>query len=238
MTIESNDTHKAPIVDQVYSDIKRRIIRGDLKPNAKLCVRELCEYYNISDTPLKQALNRLVAERLVEALPRRGMRVRCITQKDIHEALETRMMIELYAIPFVLQSTENDDTVLKRLEENLKRNEELIKATGNFFDYSDKAMEELEISREFHTIMVECIGNCVILDFYQSTVKHQYVFYQYGKDKANEVLASLNEHKKIFSFLKARDEEGLRATIIEHRKVREKDATSAMTMTAQNIINR
>ena len=32
------------IVDQLYSDIKNRIIRGQLKPNEKLSVRTLCEY--------------------------------------------------------------------------------------------------------------------------------------------------------------------------------------------------
>lgn len=229
MSMESGIIHKTLFVDQVYNDIKKRIIRGDLKPNKKLCIRELSEYYNISDTPLKQALNRLVAEQLVEALPRRGMRVRCITQKDIHESLETRLMIELYAVPFVLESVKKDDKVLNRLVENLKRNEELIIETGNFDSYSEKAMEELEISREFHSIMVECINNSLIYDLYQSTIKHQYVFYQYGKDKQKEVKASLDEHRKIFSYLQAGNEEGLRKTIIEHRKVRERDVTSAMT---------
>ena len=72
------------IVDQLYSDIKDRIIRGQLKPDEKLGVRALSEYYGVSDTPIKQALNRLVTERFVDALPRRGMRVRCIAKKDIH----------------------------------------------------------------------------------------------------------------------------------------------------------
>ena len=70
------------IVDQLYSDIKDRIIRGQLKPDEKLSVRQLCEYYGVSDTPVKQALNRLVTEGFVDALPRRGMRVRCITKQE------------------------------------------------------------------------------------------------------------------------------------------------------------
>ena len=229
MTNEPNIIHRELFVDQLYSNIKKRIIRGDLKPNQKLCIRELSEYYNISDTPVKQALNRLVAEQLVEALPRKGMRVRCITQKDIHESLETRLMIELYAVPFALQAIKTDDTLLNRLSANLKENEELIIETGSFCDYSEKAKEEDEISREFHSIMVECIQNSLIFDIYQNTIKHQYVFYQYGRDKMNEVIASLDEHKKIFSYLKEGDEIGLRNMIIEHRTIRERDVTSAMT---------
>ena len=96
------------IVDQLYSDIKDRIIRGQLKPDEKLSVRTLCEYYGVSDTPIKQALNRLVTERFVDALPRRGMRVRCITKQDLHEAMEARQMIELFAVPYAIEKAKND----------------------------------------------------------------------------------------------------------------------------------
>lgn len=228
MSKESQVIQKTLIVDQIYNDIKDRIIRGKLKPDEKLNVRQLCEYYDISDTPLKQALNRLVSERLVEALPRRGMRVRCITKEDIHEAMEARMMIELFAVPYAIQCVKSDGDVIELLGENLRKNEELLKDMEKLSYYSEKAMDELLTSQEFHIIIVKCIQNSVILDSYQNIINHQYVYYQYGKDKGKEIIASLNEHKKIFACLQACDEEGMKQAIIEHLKVRGENASSAM----------
>lgn len=216
------------IVDQLYSDIKERIIRGQLKPDEKLSVRSLCEYYGVSDTPIKQALNRLVTERFVDALPRRGMRVRCITKQDIHEAMEARQMIELFAVPYVIKKGKEDPEIFEKLEKNLDRNERLLENIGDLSHYSEKAAEEMAVSQEFHRILVKAIGNAVILESYQNIINHQYVYYQHEKDKSNALVASLNEHKKIYACLKAGEEAAAREAILAHLKIREEDAASAM----------
>lgn len=216
------------IVDQLYSDIKDRIIRGQLKPDEKLSVRTLCEYYGVSDTPLKQALNRLVTERFVDALPRRGMRVRCITKQDIHEAMEARQMIELFAVPYAIEKGKTDPEFWGKLEKNLAENERLLKNIGDLNHYSEKAAEEMAVSQEFHRILVKAIGNSVILDSYQNIVNHQYVYYQHEKDKSSELIASLNEHKKIYACLKAGEEAAAREAILAHLKIREENAASVM----------
>lgn len=216
------------IVDQLYYDIKDRIIQGQLEPDRKLSVRELCEYYNVSDTPVKQALNRLVSERFVTSLPRRGMRVRCITKQDIHESIEARKMVELFAIPFAIAKAASDPTFLASLESNLQKNERLLLEIENLGQYSEKAMEELATSLTFHRLFVGCIENSIILESYHNIVNHQYVYYQHRKDKSRAQMASLNEHKRIFDCLKAGDEAALTASILHHLTVREKDATSAI----------
>ena len=219
------------IVDQLYSDIKDRIIRGQLKPDEKLGVRALSEYYGVSDTPIKQALNRLVTERFVDALPRRGMRVRCIAKKDIHEAMEARQMIELFAVPYAIARAEADPAFLEKLEENLRENERLLQDIEDVSHYSEKAMEELLVSQEFHRILVKAIGNAVILESYQNIINHQYVYYQHNKDKREGLMASLGEHKRIYQGLKAGDEAATRAAILAHLKLREEEAAGVVEET-------
>lgn len=216
------------IVDQLYSDIKDRIIRGQLKPDEKLSVRTLCEYYGVSDTPIKQALNRLVTERFVDALPRRGMRVRCITKQDLHEAMEARQMIELFAVPYAIEKAKNDPDFLRKLEENLAENERLLQDPEELSHYSEKAMEELMVSQEFHRILVKAVGNSVIMESYQNIVNHQYVYYQHEKDKRDQLVASFREHRNIYICLKAGDEKATREAVIAHLKIREEDASSVM----------
>lgn len=213
------------IVDQLYSDIKERIVIGQLKPDEKLSVRSLCEYYGVSDTPIKQALNRLVTERFVDALPRRGMRVRSITRRDIHEAMEARRMIELFAVPYAIEKGKKDPGFFRMLEENLTENRRLLQDPEALSHYSEKAMEELRVSQEFHRILVKAIGNSVILDSYQNIVNHQYVYYQHNKDKSGELVASLHEHERIYMGLKAGDQQAAEAAILAHLKLREEDAS-------------
>lgn len=216
------------IVDQLYSDIKDRIIRGQLKPDEKLSVRQLCEYYGVSDTPVKQALNRLVTEQFVDALPRRGMRVRCITKQEIHEAMEARRMIELFAVPHAIRAAREDRKFLENLERNLAKNEKLLQDIENLRHYSDKAMEELMVSQAFHRMLVNSTENSVIMDSYERIVNHQYVYYQHEKDKSNELIASLNEHRRIYECLKAGDEAATREAIVAHLQIREEDAASVV----------
>ena len=63
------------LVDQVYRDIRRRIINGELIPGSRLGTRRLCEFYGLSDTPLKQALNRLLSEGFWDKIEETGKEV-------------------------------------------------------------------------------------------------------------------------------------------------------------------
>ena len=134
------------IVDQLYDDIKRRIIGGELAPDTRLNVRDLCLYYKVSDTPLKQALNRLVSENLVSALPRRGMWVRAFSEKDVHEAIEARIMIELFAVDAALSEAMTGD-LIRRLEENIEEDRKAIKKIKTFRTYSAEAQEAADKTR-------------------------------------------------------------------------------------------
>ena len=62
-----NDT----LVDLAYRSIRRDIIEEVLSAGEKLNLPLLCQRYGVSPTPIKQALNRLMMERLVEGSPGR-----------------------------------------------------------------------------------------------------------------------------------------------------------------------
>lgn len=215
------------IVDQVYKDIRHRIINGDLVPGSRLGTRMLCEYYGISDTPLKQALNRLLSEGMVEAIPRRGMRVRRLGQRDIQEAIEARMMIESYAVEAAIRSAQGGVGLIEKLEENLREDERLIKAAGDLSVYSELAEEELEVSQAFHEILVANIGNSVILRAYHNILNHRYLYYQFNLNKKEQALSSLREHEQILDCLRNLDTQGMCQAIRRHLETRAYDVSSA-----------
>ena len=84
------------LVDVVTEKIRSNIYSGKYLPGQRLVVREISEELGVSHTPVKDALNRLVSEGYVVALPRRSMVVREYSNIEFIDNYDQRLMIELY----------------------------------------------------------------------------------------------------------------------------------------------
>ncbi|HWJ19219.1 MAG TPA: GntR family transcriptional regulator, partial [Geobacterales bacterium] len=60
---------------RVYEALRYKIIALDVAPGAALEEEQLCRYYKVSRTPVREALIRLASEDLVELQPNRGAKV-------------------------------------------------------------------------------------------------------------------------------------------------------------------
>lgn len=84
--------------EAVYQRLKENIIRGHLPPGSKLVETEIANLLGVSRTPLREAINRLGQEGLVEILPRRGAFVKKHSLREIMENLEIREVLEGLAV--------------------------------------------------------------------------------------------------------------------------------------------
>lgn len=73
------------------------IVEGNLADGARVPERALCERFNISRTPLREALKVLAAEGLIELLPNRGARVRELSPEDVCELFDVMGGLEALA---------------------------------------------------------------------------------------------------------------------------------------------
>jgi DNA-binding GntR family transcriptional regulator len=88
------DTTKA---DDIALVIEEAIVSGELEPGTVLRQEQLSEQFNVSRTPVREALRRLAALGLVSFVPNRGVRVRTISREDLHEAFMVRAELESLA---------------------------------------------------------------------------------------------------------------------------------------------
>ena len=88
----------ANINQKVYEILRDRILSKQFAPGQRLNVRAIGAQLGVSRTPLKDALNRLAAEGLVEIRPRSGTYVTAPSLADIEELLDVRRLLEVYAI--------------------------------------------------------------------------------------------------------------------------------------------
>jgi DNA-binding GntR family transcriptional regulator len=85
------DTTKA---DDIALVIEEAIVSGELAPGTVLRQEQLSEQFNVSRTPVREALRRLAALGLVSFVPNRGVRVRTIAHEELHEAFMVRAELE------------------------------------------------------------------------------------------------------------------------------------------------
>lgn len=78
----------------VYRDLKRRILRLDLAPGEALSEPHLAQQYDLSRTPIREALIRLSDEGLVEIVPKSGTTVARIPLALLPEAIFVRLALE------------------------------------------------------------------------------------------------------------------------------------------------
>lgn len=86
----------APLTRAQWVDqrLREAILSGQLAPDERLITATLVERFSVSPTPLREALQRLAAEGLVEITPQRGARVAALSQTDWLEILELRSILE------------------------------------------------------------------------------------------------------------------------------------------------
>ena len=87
----------AAAADKAYEILKQRVVGGTYAPGAQLKEEHLARELEISRTPIRAALKRLVDDGLATADPNRGVRVAEWTEFDIEETFELRGLLEAHA---------------------------------------------------------------------------------------------------------------------------------------------
>ncbi len=211
--ISKNDT-AASLVDVAYRRIREDLSKGDLTPGEKLNVRLLTERYEISDTPVKQALNRLMVEGVVESIPRKGMKVKRITWAEIEEILEFRIMMERFYAPKVITVLANDVRLQKAFDENLTEHLRLAQSYGSLEEH--QAVYRLD--QQFHRMYLMCGGSRKALQVFDSLNSHIYATYLFNRQPREKTVGGVLEHRAIYEAVLAGKLEELLMLLDLHSK--------------------
>lgn len=101
-----------------YHTLKDKILNNEFPPNTYLEEKALCEMLNISRTPIREAINKLEFEDLVQIIPQKGIFVTDFSIQSVAELFQARKLME----PMLLQLSGpllNKDTLLEFRERAL-----------------------------------------------------------------------------------------------------------------------
>ncbi len=86
------------LTDLVYNDLKSKILNLEMKPGTPLSFTNLKPLYNVSISPIRDALKRLQSEGLVEIKPQSGSSVSLIDMSKVRDERFSRLFLELGAV--------------------------------------------------------------------------------------------------------------------------------------------
>lgn len=212
--ISENTPEHNSLVDFATERIRKDITEDILVPGEKINFNYLCERYGISPTPIKQALNRLMMEGLVEGIPRRGYRVCRLNWPELEELFELRLMMELYFVDKATEAVTSSMMLRSKFEQNLADNLSLVQT----FTTTSEYFHTYELDQQFHELYIWSGGNQAALRTYKNLNSHTYAAYLFHKQPKEKTVDGILEHQAIFMAMKIGDTDEVRRQITRHNK--------------------
>jgi DNA-binding GntR family transcriptional regulator len=203
-------------VNDLYEQLKQMAVLYTIRPGERVNELELAERLSVSRTPLREALNRLVAENLLSFVPNRGFYVRRLDRQDVFDLYELRRSIESAAV--LLAAQRADDKDIKALRKFWKT---VLKVKVKVPTEELVAKDE-----EFHVRLVALSGNNeMVRSMYSINARIRFVRWIDLEERGHDAFA---EHLEILDAIEARDVERCRALVETHITWRMEEITKVV----------
>lgn len=205
------------LADEIALRLEAAIINRELLPGTRLAQEELCQQFGVSRTPIREALRKLQALRLIKMVPNKGATVRLPTRKEIEEVYDLRGELEAYAAELACQRAQpTTDTELVQAVEALRRKPAVRRSAA----ISDSALN-IEVSgviRNFHHIIHKAAGNnhlISVLRDLEALFPGNYCSHETARPVEGKKL-HIDDHERIYKAIRARDGSAARTIMKRH----------------------
>jgi GntR family transcriptional regulator, rspAB operon transcriptional repressor len=191
---------------QVFDHLRERIISLDLKPGVQLQRDELAAYFDLSSTPVRDALTRLGEEGLVDIVPKQSTAVRAIDVESARQAHFLRLSLELEIVHMLAQAP---DRQLIMTLENIVSQQALALSHRDFASFS--RTDQMFHRQMFAAARAETLWHWMRRQSGQlDRLRHLHLPI---KDKAENVLA---DHASIVAAIADGDPKGAQRSVRKH----------------------
>lgn len=177
----------------IYERLKADILSTALTPGRKLQLRFLMDRYGAGQTPIREALNRLASEDLVEGKDQRGFFVRAISRAELQELTKTRCWVEGLALREAMANkTAQWEEELLVAHHRLDRTPRSLNAE----QFEDNPEWE-RLHRQFHYRLISECGSRPLIAFCEQLADRLYRYRQISIRKAFGTRHVNDEHESI-----------------------------------------
>jgi GntR family transcriptional regulator, rspAB operon transcriptional repressor len=178
----------------LFTSLRKDILQGKLHQGEKLTEQQICDEYNVSRTPVREAFRQLELEGFIETIPNRGAFVVGFSKQDILDMYELRKSYEVLAVKWAIERISKEE--YEKLEEAFEFME--------FYTQKNDYEKMLNINMNFHELIYKASHNRMlyhILSSYQLYIKQSKTT---GRKEASSGYLEeiLEEHRAIFEAFK------------------------------------
>ncbi len=192
--------------DEAYDLIKARIIMCVFRPGEVLSEAAVSASLNIGRTPVRQAFDRLMRDGLVEVLPRKGIVVRPITQDEVRDMVDVRLLNECFCARLAAARAEPGHLVA--LSTNV--------ALGAEAAAERDVATLMALDREFHAIVSAAAGNPVLAEILRNLHEKAQRVWFVSLRAPEHHRRVVEEHAAIVEALRAHDPDAAEAAVRAH----------------------
>ena len=197
--------------DDAYHYLYQQIKDGVFENDRIYSLNTIANMLKMSKTPVRNALQKLVQDELLECLPSRGFRLKPITEQDISMLYQLRSAMEGYCCyNIALRYQETDDNAfLIPLIVNLDIQQKIIEKMGNAADF-------WKIDRIFHNLLLTQLPNKPMnraLDVYRDKID---VYALKSLERKGLLELTLKEHTAVYDAICKKDPVASQAAILHH----------------------
>jgi DNA-binding GntR family transcriptional regulator len=207
--MDLNSLEKAkPFYEQIYETIKNLIIQGEYEPGERVYEAKIAKEFNISRSPVREAVRALVKEGLLVLNEKSQLEVYKPSIEDVEQIYQCRSTLESLAVELC---------TVHATDEQVTEIEEILANAKNAIDNPNKdKMEVISMNALFHDRLVELSGNKWLAKLLQD-LKSLTNFYRYRNfEGENRKEAIYKEHYEIFTFVKERNSKKAATAMASH----------------------
>jgi DNA-binding GntR family transcriptional regulator len=197
------------LVELAVLRLSRDILSGQIDPGVRLVEEQLTRRLGISRAPVREALRLLAQQGLVEHVPRRGVRVATLSERDVQELYEVRDLLEREAVRKAFAVDHDVDLSGLRAALQVMR-----AATGS----GDRPVIA-DAHRRFHVALVELAGNRQLSALYESVLVRLQLYMAVNLRREAEVARAsdgVRRHERLFRAVEAGNAEAVQTEVTRH----------------------
>lgn len=203
-----DDNKKELLSRKVYRYLRNEVINrmSNFNDDLLLSESEISRTFNVSRTPVREAINRLYAEGLIVINPNRGILINKLSLDDLNELMQIRIAIEGLAIKFASKN------ITKKKIDKLK--DILFKLKECADSRNNKCFSDLDTS--FHDLIVDFSKSKRLKSIY-TNLQDQYLAFRIKSfNNLSRLEEAYSEIEKIISALESYDELKAEKLLKEH----------------------
>ena len=184
-------SHANPLAEQVFGRLKEDIFEFRLLPGDHFTETEMAAHYEVSRTPMRDALYRLQREGFLEVGFRRGWKVRNLDFSYFDDLYDLRIVLEIAAIERICQMTTHSKQLL-----DLKG---IWLAPKNEREKDGRVIASLDES--FHMTLVSAAANKEVARVHAELTEKISIIRRLDFTDGDRIEATYQEHAKILQLL-------------------------------------